>query len=214
MVLIQAGQPEFGRLQSDLQTTTRTMSDTNDVTRLLLDWRAGDQGALAELLPRVEHVLHQIAARQMRGERPGHTLQATVLVNDAYLKLVDASVSWQNRAHFLAVAARIMRNILIDHAKARRRDKRGGGDVRVTLYEADIASAGPEPDILDLEEALARLDTFDERKAKVVEMNFYGGMTYDEIAEALKISPATVDRELRMAKAWLYRELKDAGACE
>jgi RNA polymerase sigma factor (TIGR02999 family) len=190
------------------------MSDNNDVTRLLLDWRGGDQGALAELLPLVEHALHQIAARQMRGERPGHTLQATVLVNDAYLKLVDASVSWQNRAHFLAVASHIMRNILIDHARARRRDKRGGGGVRVTLYEADIASAGPEPDILDLEEALARLGTFDERKAKVVEMNFYGGMTYDEIAEALEISPATVDRELRMAKAWLYRELKDAGACE
>jgi RNA polymerase sigma factor (TIGR02999 family) len=190
------------------------MSENNDVTRLLLDWRAGNQDALAELLPLVEHALHQIAARQMRGERPGHTLQATVLVNDAYLKLVDASVSWQNRAHFLAVAARIMRNILIDHAKARRRDKRGGDGIRVTLYEADIASAGPEPDILDLEDALARLVTFDERKAKVVEMNFYGGMTYDEISEALGISPATVDRELRMAKAWLYRELNNAGAGE
>jgi len=190
------------------------MNDNNDVTRLLLDWRAGDQGALAELLPLVEHTLHQIAARQMRGERPGHTLQATVLVNDAYLKLVDAPVSWQNRAHFLAVAARIMRNILIDHAKARRRDKRGGGDVRVTLYEADIAITDTEPDILDLEDALARLGAFDERKAKVVEMNFYGGMTYDEIAEALGISPATVDRELRMAKAWLYRDLNDTGARE
>ena len=190
------------------------MNDNNDVTRLLLDWRAGDQGALAELLPLVEHTLHQIAARQMRGERPGHTLQATVLVNDAYLKLVDASVSWQNRAHFLAVAARIMRNILIDHAKARRRDKRGGGNVRVTLNEADIAITDTEPDILDLEDALARLGAFDERKANVVEMNFYGGMTYDEIAEILGISPATVDRELRMAKAWLYRDLKDAGARE
>jgi len=190
------------------------MSDSNDITRLLLDWRAGDQRALAELLPLVEHRLHQIAARQMRGERPGHTLQATVLVNDAYLKLVDASVSWQSRAHFLAVAARIMRNILVDHAKARRRDKRGGGDVRVTLYEADIAVAGQEPDILDLEKALARLGAFDERKVKVIEMNFYGGMTYDEIGEALGISPATVDRELRMAKAWLYRELQDAGAPE
>lgn len=190
------------------------MSESNDITRLLLDWRSGDQRALDELLPLVEHRLHQIAARQMRGERPGHTLQATVLVNDAYLKLVDASVSWQNRAHFLAVAARIMRNILVDHAKARRRDKRGGGDVRVTLYEADIAVAGQEPDILDLEKALAHLGAFDERKAKVIEMNFYGGMTYDEIGEALGISPATVDRELRMAKAWLYRELQDAGAHE
>jgi len=190
------------------------MSDGNDVTRLLLEWRAGDQGALDELLPRVERALHQIAARQMRGERPGHTLQATVLVNEAYLKLVDASVSWQNRAHLLAVAARIMRNILVDHAKARRRDKRGGGDVRVTLHEANVASAGPEPDILDVEDALGRLCAFDERKAKVVEMSFYGGMTYDEIAEAIGISPATVDRELRMAKAWLYRELEDSGRGE
>ena len=190
------------------------MNDNNDVTRLLLDWRAGNQGALAELLPLVEHTLHQIAARQMRGERPGHTLQATVLVNDAYLKLVDASVSWQNRAHFLAVAARIMRNILIDHAKARRRDKRGGGDVRVTLNEADIAITDTEPDILELEDALARLGAFDARKAEIVELSFYGGMTHDEIAETLGISPATVDRELRMAKAWLYRDLKDAGARE
>lgn len=187
------------------------MNDGNDVTRLLLEWRAGDQRALDELLPRVERALHQIAARQMRGERPGHTLQATVLVNEAYLKLVDASVSWQNRAHLLAVAARIMRNILVDHAKARRRDKRGGGDVRVTLHEANVASADPEPDILDVEDALGRLGAFDERKAKVVEMSFYGGMTYDEIAEAIGISPATVDRELRMAKAWLYRDLEDSG---
>jgi RNA polymerase sigma factor (TIGR02999 family) len=185
------------------------MKANSDVTRLLIDWRAGNQAALAELLPLVEHTLHGIAVRYMRGERPGHTLQATALVNDAYLKLVDASVGWQDRAHFLAVAARIMRNILVDHAKARRREKRGGDNLRVTFYEADLSGADTEPDILDLEDAITRLSAFDERKAKVIEMNFYGGMTYEEIGEALGISAATIDRDLRVAKAWLQRDLSD-----
>lgn len=186
------------------------MSDTDNVTQLLRDWRAGRQVALAELIPLVEQTLHGLAQRQMRKENAGHTLQATALVNEAYMRLVDAPVSWENRAHFLAVAARIMRHILVDHAKAKRRTKRGGAEMRVTLHEAQLAGAGPEPDVLDLEDALGRLAVFDARKASVVELSFYGGMTYDEIADALDISQATVDRDLRLAKAWLCREISCA----
>ena len=183
------------------------MPDTDNVTQLLRDWRAGRQVALAELIPLVEQTLHGLAQRQMRKENAGHTLQATALVNEAYMRLVDAPVSWENRAHFLAVAARIMRHILVDHAKAKRRTKRGGAEMRVTLHEAQLAGAGTEPDVLDLEDALGRLAVFDARKASVVELSFYGGMTYDEIADALDISQATVDRDLRLAKAWLCREI-------
>jgi RNA polymerase sigma factor (TIGR02999 family) len=186
------------------------MSDADNVTQLLLDWRAGRQDALAELMPLVEQTLHDLAQRHMRKERAGHTLQATALVNEAYMRLVDAPVSWENRAHFLAVAARIMRHILVDHAKAKRRTKRGGAEMRVTLQEARLAGASPSPDVLDLEDALSRLAVFDTRKANVVELSFYGGMTYDEVADALDISPATVDRDLRLAKAWLCREISCA----
>lgn len=188
------------------------MTGPADVTQYLLDWRAGKPEALEKLMPMVEHTLHNIAQRQMRGEHAGHTLQATALVNEAYLCLFDASVSWENRAHFLAVAARIMRRILVDHAKSKRRAKRGGGHLRVTLYEAQLVSSGVEPDVLDLDEALGRLAAFDERKANVIELSFFGGLTYDEIAEALDISQATVDRDLRMGKAWLYREIKGDAA--
>lgn len=183
------------------------MPDAGDVTQCLLNWRAGDRAALDKLIPMVEQTLRDIARRQMRGEYPGHTLQATALVNEAYVCLIDASVSWQNRAHFLAVVARTMRRILVDHAKAKGRAKRGGGDLKVTLYEAQLASPGAEPDVLDLDEALGQLAAFDERKASVIELSFFGGMTYDEIAEALDISAATVDRDLRLGKAWLYREI-------
>jgi len=160
------------------------------------------------LVPLVHASLQRLAGKYMRGERAGHTLQATALVNEAFLQLVDAEVSWQNRAHFLAVAARTMRRILIDHARAKHRDKRGGNAVQVTLHDTRIGSHEEEPDILDLENVLQRLQQLDPRKAEVVELSFYGGMTYDEIGEALAISPATVDRELRFAKAWLLRELK------
>lgn len=183
------------------------MPDGADVTQCLLDWRAGNRAALEKLIPMVEHTLHNIAQRQMRGEHAGHTLQATALVNEAYICLIDASVSWENRAHFLAVVARTMRRVLVDHAKAKGRAKRGAGDLKVTLYEAQLASPGAEPDVLDLDEALSRLVAFDERKASVIELSFFGGMTYDEIAEALDISSATVDRDLRLGKAWLYREI-------
>jgi RNA polymerase sigma factor (TIGR02999 family) len=188
------------------------MDDQTQVTQLLNDWRAGNGQALNKLMPMVHDSLQRIANKHMRGERVSHTLQATALVNEAYLQLVDAEVTWQNRAHFLAVAARIMRRILIDHARAKHRDKRGGDMVQVTLHDTRIGSDENEPDILDLEHVLKRLHQLDPRKADVVELSFYGGMTYDEIGEALSISPATVDRELRFAKAWLLRELKGDSA--
>jgi RNA polymerase sigma factor (TIGR02999 family) len=180
------------------------------VTQLLVAWRGGRQQALAELMPLVAHTLHRVAARQFQGEAPGHTLQATALVNEAYLRLMDANVTWQDRAHFLAVAATAMRRILVDHARSRGRQKRGGDLARVTLYDARLAADAPEPDVLDLDEALHKLSVMDPRKGQVVEMSFFGGMTYDEIGAALEISAATVDRELRFAKAWLARELSPA----
>ena len=185
------------------------MTDTSLVTRLLSDWRAGDARAINELMPLVQDNLHQIAAKYMRGERAGHTLQATALVNEAFMRLIDVELEWQSRAHFIAIAARTMRRILVDHAKARLRDKRGGDVHKVTLYESRI-DANSGPDVLELEEVMNRLAEFDERKAKIIELNFYGGLTYPEIAEVLAISEATVDRELRFAKAWLYRELKQS----
>jgi len=182
------------------------MTETSKITRLLLDWRSGENQALGELLPMVQDNLRQLAGKYMRAENAGHTLQATALVNEAFLRLVDVKVTWQNRAHFIAIAARTMRRILVDHAKAKHREKRGGNAIQVTLHDTRIGHSN-EPDILDLEEALTRLAAFDERKSQVIELNFFGGLTYDEIAEVLNISAATVDRELRFAKAWLYREL-------
>lgn len=184
------------------------MDEQQPVTQLLHEWRAGNGQALNRLLPLVHDSLQRLAGKYMRGEHAGHTLQATALVNEAFLQLIDAKVSWQDRSHFLAVAARTMRHILIDHARARHRDKRGGDAVQVTLHDTRIGSDESEADILDLENVLQRLHDIDARKADVVELSFYGGMTYDEIGEALQISPATVDRELRFAKAWLLRELK------
>ena len=185
------------------------MNDASQVTQLLHDWRSGKPKALNELIPLVQDTLRQLAGRYMRGEHAGHTLQATALVNEAFLRLVDAKVTWQNRAHFIAIAARNMRHILVDHAKAKHREKRGGDAVRITLQETKLG-ASDEPDILDLEEAMTLLAKVDERKAHIIELSFYGGLTYDEIAEVMAISPATVDRELRFAKAWLYRALSDS----
>lgn len=184
------------------------MTEVTDITKLLLDWRGGNKKALNELLPLVQDNLRQLAAKYMRAENAGHTLQATALVNEAFLKLNDAKLTWQNRSHFMAIAAKTMRHILVDHARAKRREKRGGDAVQVTLHETRIGGHN-EPDVLDLEEALSKLTAFDERKVQVIELSFYGGLTYDEIAEVLEISAATVDRELRFAKAWLYRELRE-----
>lgn len=178
------------------------------VTQLLAAWRAGDAGHVDRLLPLVYAELHQLAQRQMRGERPGHTLQATALVHEAFLRLSGADVPWQDRVHFFALAANTMRRVLVDHAKARRRGKRGGGAAHLPLEEALHVGAAPSDDVEALDEALERLAARDPRKARVVELHYFAGLNYDEIAEALSISAATVDRDLRFAKAWLFADLR------
>jgi RNA polymerase sigma factor (TIGR02999 family) len=163
-------------------------------------------------MPVVYQQLHKIAARCMRSERTDHTLRATALVHEAYLKLVDANVTWQDRVHFYAVSARLLRNILVDHAKANKRQKRGGGAEKVTFDDAVLIGPETPGGILEIDEALKRLAVHDERKSQIIELLFFGGLTYDEAAAALQISPATVHRELKMAKAWLYRELAQPSA--
>jgi RNA polymerase sigma factor (TIGR02999 family) len=182
------------------------MTNPSKITQLLLDWRAGENKALNELLPMVQDNLRQLANKYMRSENAGHTLQATALVNEAYLRLIDVDITWQNRAHFMAIAANTMRRILVDHARSKKRVKRGGDAMKITLHDTRIGNNN-EPDILDLEDVLTKLADFDERKSKIIELSFFGGLTYDEIAEVLGVSAATVDRELRFAKAWLQREL-------
>jgi RNA polymerase sigma factor (TIGR02999 family) len=181
--------------------------ERSPVTQLLKDWRGGDAEALNRLLPHVYDELRRVARRHMRGERGDHTLQTTGLVHEAYVRLVQSDVPWEDRVHFFAVAAGLMRRILVDHAKAHRRQKRGGGARRITLDEAALVSPEPDEDLLQLDRALTGLAEMDERKGKIVEMVYFGGMTYRETAAALEISEATVHRELRLAKAWLYREI-------
>ena len=183
-------------------------SDPTEVTRLLVRWRQGDAAALERLLPLIYDELHAMARRHMHGERPDHTLQTTALIHEAYLRLCGADVTWEGRVHFLAVAAQTMRRVLVDHARARGRDKRGAGAVPVTLDDAVAVSPERPDELLALDEALQRLSSLDERKAHAVELHYFGGMTYDETAAALEISAATVDRELRLAKAWLCKELR------
>lgn len=180
------------------------------ITQLLHEWRDGNQQALDQLMPLVYDELRQLAAHHLKSERPSHTLQPTALVHEAYVRLVNLNVPWQDRAHFFAVAARLLRRILVDHAKSHRREKRGGGLIRVTLNDY-LASAEPGDDIIALDDSLKSLAKFDERKSQIIELHFFGGLTYAETAEALGISPVTVHRELRLAKAWLYRELNPKG---
>jgi RNA polymerase sigma factor (TIGR02999 family) len=158
-------------------------------------------------MPLVYNELRILAQHFTQREHEGHTLQATALVHEAYLRLVGMDVQWEGRAHFLALAARLMRRILVDHAKAKRREKRGGAGARVDLDIARIAAPMPDASIIELDEALGRLAQLDERKAKAVEMHFFGGLSYDQLAEMLGVSPATVSRDLRLAKAWLRKEL-------
>lgn len=177
------------------------------VTRLLQQWNAGDRAALDELMPVVYDQLHRLAAKCLRSERSDHTLRATALVNEAYLRLVNADVEWADRVHFFAIAARILRRILVDHAKANRRAKRGGGAEKVVLDEAVMVGPQTGDGIIELDLALQRLAVHDQRKSEIIELLCFGGLTYDETAAALKISPATVHRELKLAKAFLHREL-------
>jgi RNA polymerase sigma factor (TIGR02999 family) len=184
------------------------VSDAASVTTLLHHWRAGDKAALEALTPLIYDDLWRIAARQLRSERSGHTLQATALVHEAFARLADAEVAWQDRAHFFAIAARLMRRILTDYGRARQRDKRGGGMRPITLSE-DSGTPCETERLLELDAALDKLARVDERKSDILVLHFFGGMTYDEMAEALGISAATVDRDLRLAKAWLANELSD-----
>src|SRR5438093_4664895 len=178
------------------------------VTQLLADWSHGDDAALGELTPLVYEELRRLAHHFMEGQRPEHTLQTTALVNEAYMRLADQTKpSWQNRAHFFAVAARAMRQILVNYARSNRAQKRGGGALKVELDEVAIISPEESKEIVDLHEALERLAALNSRKAQVVELKYFGGLNYDEMAEVLKISPVTVRRDWEFAKLWLYTEL-------
>jgi RNA polymerase sigma factor (TIGR02999 family) len=178
-----------------------------DATVLLRAWQAGDQGALNELMPLVHDELRRIARACMNGERRGHTLQATALVNEAYLRLVDLTrVDWQNRTHFLAMAARIMRRVLVDLARARQAGKRGGDAVRITFDEALVPSDS-SVDVMALDDALCELAVLDERKCQVVELRFFGGLSVEETATALQVSTKTVARDWEFARAWLHQQM-------
>ncbi|HET6975124.1 MAG TPA: sigma-70 family RNA polymerase sigma factor [Pyrinomonadaceae bacterium] len=182
--------------------------DTQSVTKLLRDAQAGDRTALDELVPLVYRELKGIAARQLAGERPGHTLQATALVNEAYLRLVDQhSVDWRNRAHFFSIAAETMRRILVNHAVSRRAEKRGAGATLLPLDEATSFSDRRDVDLILLDEALTCLATLDSTQARIVEMKFFAGLSNEEVAEVMSTSESTVKREWRSAKAWLATQL-------
>jgi RNA polymerase sigma-70 factor (ECF subfamily) len=183
-----------------------------NVTQLLVDWSSGNKEALDRLVPIVYDELRRQASRYLRRERVGHTLQTTALINEAYLKLVDQkNVHWQNRAHFFGIAAQLMRRILVDYARARKRAKRGGSDIRVSLEQAMTMSKPQDLDIVALDEALGRLVEIDPQQSRIVELRFFSGLNVEETAEVMGISPATIKREWRIAKAWLHREISGAG---
>ncbi len=185
-----------------------TLPSTQDITQLLRAWGDGDQGALEKLIPLVYGELRQAAHRYMAREQPGHTLQTTALVNEVYLRLVDLrEVRWQDRAHFFAICARLMRRTLTDFARSRRSLKRGGAEAQVSFDEGLIVSRQPRADLLALDDALNRLATLDPRKSQVVELRFFGGLSVRETAEVLKVSEETVMRDWRLARAWLMREM-------
>jgi RNA polymerase sigma factor (TIGR02999 family) len=187
----------------------------NEITRLLTAWTDGDQSALEKLVPLVESELHRLAHHYMGRERPGHTLQTSALVNEAYIRLIDwKNVRWQNRAHFFAVSAQLMRRILVDFARERNYLKRGGGALQVSLAEAESLPLARNDDLVALDEALAKLSQFDDRKGRVVELRFFGGLSVKEVAEVLKVSEETVMRDWRLAKVWLLRELGQESVSE
>ena len=181
---------------------------TKEITQLLIAWNNGDAAALEQLTPLVQAELHRLAKRYMAGERKGHILQTTALVNEAYLRLIDwRTVEWQNRAHFFGLAAQIMRRILVDFARAHQSEKRGGDEIRVSLSEAANVPSERSPDLVALDDALRSLEKLDRRQARVVELRFFAGLSMEETAEALKVSLSTVRRDWGLAEAWLFREL-------
>ncbi len=184
------------------------MTPTREVTQLLVSWSEGNEAALNQLTPLVYDELRRLASRYLRNERPDHTLQSTDLVHEAYLRMIDQqNVRWQSRAHFFGIAAQMIRRILVDHARRRHAAKRGAGPVKLSLDEA-IAAAGPRDfDLVALDEALENLAKLDPQQSRVVELRFFAGLSIEETAEVLKISPATVKRDWTTAKAWLYRDL-------
>lgn len=183
-----------------------------EVTQLLLAWSNGDENALANLAPLVQHELRNLARRYLSHERPGHTLQPSDLVNEAYVRLIDSkTVQWQNRAHFFGIAAQVMRRILVDHARRRNELKRGGGAVQVSLAVVEQMAAERGTDVLALDEALRQLAAFDPRKSQVVELRFFGGLSESETAEVMKVSLRTIQREWNLARAWLYQQLRLEG---
>ena len=206
------GESESVDARAGRQIPTGTWpADPQKVTKLLADWSHGDQGALGKLTPLVYEELRRLAHRYMQGQRPDHTLQTTALVNEAYLRLADQKKpSFKNRSHFFAVAAKAMRQILVNQAEAAQRQKRGAGSAKIDLEEAALIAPQRPREILELDEALERLATLDSRKAQVVELSYFGGLNQGEIAEVLKISTITVRRDWVFAKAWLYAELHSA----
>ena len=184
-----------------------TQTSPDQVTDLLVAWSEGDKAAYDKLVPLVYDELHRLAHRYMSGERPGHTLQTTALVDEAYLRLVNQKVHWQNRSHFFAIAAEVMRRILVDYARQRRFAKRGGAAQRVELDEAVLMARERSTEMIALDDALKRLAKFDERKSRVVELCFFGGLSVEETADVLKISVNTVKRDWSTARAWLYKEV-------
>jgi RNA polymerase sigma-70 factor (ECF subfamily) len=185
---------------------TTPSSAKQEVTQLLGDWSRGDEGALDKLIPLVQPELHRLAHYYMSRERAGHTLQTTALLDEAYLRLVDHTKrDWQNRTHFVAAAAQLMRQIMVDHARERQTLKRGGGALKVTLDEAALVTETRSEELLALDEALERLAAQDPRKSQIVELRYFGGLTVEETTEFLKLSRRTVEREWNLAKAWLYR---------
>lgn len=183
---------------------------SSNVTQMLHDWSDGDREVFDKLVPIVYEELRRQAARYLRRERPGHTLQTTALIHEAYIRLIDQkNVRWQNRAHFFAIAAQLMRRILVDHARSRQAAKRGGSDIKLPLEEAIIASEGREVDLVALDEALKRLAAIDPQQSRVVELRFFSGLNVEETAEVLEVSPRTVKRDWNVAKAWLRREISE-----
>ena len=209
MAAAEAGTERENCHQPRVGVESRIPEHPQEVTALLVAWGAGDEAALQRLVPFVHAELHRIARRCMAGERAGNSLQATALVNEAYLRLIDAQrVRWQDRAHFLAMSARMMRRVLVDHARAKGYQKRGGDAVRVTFEELALPGVAPDRDLVALDDALEALVKLDERKSKVVEMRFFGGLSVEETAAVMDVSVETVMRDWKFAKSWLLRELR------